>query len=73
VLTTHTHDDFEYPSLRDNIDTKSWIAYEQNPYQTHGIKSKKLNRHVHKSVGSQVMNLCTNKKSSWSTVEVVFL
>jgi hypothetical protein len=28
VITTHTHDDFEWPSLRHYVDTKSWLAYE---------------------------------------------
>jgi hypothetical protein len=35
VITTHMHNDFEYPSPRDYVDTKSWLAYEQNPYSTH--------------------------------------
>jgi hypothetical protein len=35
VIMTHTHDDFECLSPRDNVDTKSCLAYEQNPYSTH--------------------------------------
>jgi hypothetical protein len=35
VITTHTHDDFECLSLRDYVDTKFWLTYEQNPYSTH--------------------------------------
>jgi hypothetical protein len=35
VITTHTQDNFKYPSSRDYIDTKSWLAYEHNPYATH--------------------------------------
>jgi hypothetical protein len=31
VIMTHTHDDFECPSLRDYVDTKSRLAYEKNP------------------------------------------
>jgi hypothetical protein len=34
VFMTHTHDSFERPSPRDYVDTKSWLAYEQNPYST---------------------------------------
>jgi hypothetical protein len=32
------HDYFECPSLRDYLDTKSWQAYEQNPYSTHWVR-----------------------------------
>jgi hypothetical protein len=35
VITTHTHDDFECLNPRDFVDTKSWLAYERNPYSTH--------------------------------------
>jgi hypothetical protein len=28
VFMTHRHDDFEYLSPRDFVDTKSWLAYE---------------------------------------------
>jgi hypothetical protein len=31
VFTTHMLDDFECLSARDYVDTKSWLAYEQNP------------------------------------------
>jgi hypothetical protein len=34
VITTHMHNGFECLSLRDYVDTKSWLAYEQNPYST---------------------------------------
>jgi hypothetical protein len=33
VLATHMHDGFECPSPRDYVETKSGLAYEQNPYQ----------------------------------------
>jgi hypothetical protein len=42
VFTTHTHDGFESPSFRDYADTKSWLAYEQNPYSIHKIRFKKI-------------------------------
>jgi hypothetical protein len=32
------HDDFECPSPRDYVDTKSCLAYEQNPYSTHWVR-----------------------------------
>jgi hypothetical protein len=35
VFTIHMHDGFECMSPRDYIDTKSYLAYEQNPYSTH--------------------------------------
>jgi hypothetical protein len=35
VIMTHTHSDFECLSPRDYVDTKSWLAYEHNPYSTH--------------------------------------
>jgi hypothetical protein len=38
VIMTHTLDGFECPSSRDYVDTKSWLAYEQNPYSTHWVR-----------------------------------
>jgi hypothetical protein len=70
---THAHDGFKYLSPRDYVDTKSWLAYEQNPCSTYMIKSERLNRHALESVDSQVMNLRTDKKSSWSIIEVIFI
>jgi hypothetical protein len=35
VITTHVHDGFECPGPGDFLDTKSWLAYEQNTYSTH--------------------------------------
>jgi hypothetical protein len=35
VITSYTQDGFECPSPRDYVDSKSWLAYEQNPYSTH--------------------------------------
>jgi hypothetical protein len=35
VVTTHMHDGFKCLNLGDYVDTKSWLAYEQNPYSTH--------------------------------------
>jgi hypothetical protein len=39
VIMTHTHDDFECPSSKDYVDTKSWLAYEQNPYSARWVRS----------------------------------
>jgi hypothetical protein len=50
VLMTHIDNGFDRPSPRDYVGTKSGLAYEQNPYSTHGIRFKKLDRHVLKSV-----------------------
>jgi hypothetical protein len=38
VLMTHRHDDFEWLSPRDYVDTKSWLAYEQNPYLKNWVR-----------------------------------
>jgi hypothetical protein len=38
VFMTHTHDDFECPSLRDYVASKSRLAYEQNSYSTHWVR-----------------------------------
>jgi hypothetical protein len=57
VIMTHSYDGFKCSSLRDNVDTKSWLANEQKPYLTHKIRYESLNQHDLKSVGSQVMNL----------------
>jgi hypothetical protein len=70
---THPYDGFKCSSLRDNVDTKSWLANEQKPYLTHKIRYESLNQHDLKSVGSQVMNLRIDKKSSWWTIEVIFM
>jgi hypothetical protein len=32
------HDDFKCLSPRDYVDTKSWLAYEQNPCSTHWVR-----------------------------------
>jgi hypothetical protein len=34
VITTHTHENFECLSPKDYVDTKSLLAYEQNPFDT---------------------------------------
>jgi hypothetical protein len=39
VIMTHRHHDFECLSPRDYVDTKSWLAYEQNPYSTHWVRT----------------------------------
>jgi hypothetical protein len=59
---THTHGDFECLSIRDYVDTKSYLAYEQNPYPTHRIWYKKSNKYVLESISNQVMKLRTDKK-----------
>jgi hypothetical protein len=41
---THRHDDFECLSLRDYVDTKSSLPYEQNPYSTHWVRSGSCHR-----------------------------
>jgi hypothetical protein len=67
------HDDFECLSPRDYEDTMSWLAYEQNPYSTHGVRSKMLNRHVLESIGSQVMNLRVDEEISRTTIDVIYV
>jgi hypothetical protein len=39
VITTHAYNIFECASPRDYVDTKSWLAYEQNPYLTCWVRS----------------------------------
>jgi hypothetical protein len=43
---THSHDDIEHPSPRDYVDTKSWLAYERNPYSTQWIRSSSCHREM---------------------------
>jgi hypothetical protein len=43
---THTHDNFERLSPRDYVDTKSWLAYEQNPYSTHWVRLDSCHREL---------------------------
>jgi hypothetical protein len=59
---THMHNDFECLSPRYYVDTKSRLAYEQNPYSKHGVRSKTLDRHVLKSVVRQITNLHSDKR-----------
>jgi hypothetical protein len=44
VITTHTYDDFECLSPRDYVDTKFWLAYEQNPYSAYRVGSSSCHR-----------------------------
>jgi hypothetical protein len=46
VIMTHMHDDFGCLSPRDYVDTKSWLAYEQNPYSTHWVRSSSCHREM---------------------------
>jgi hypothetical protein len=39
VIMTHTYNVFECASPRGYVDTKSWLAYEQNPYSTCWVRS----------------------------------
>jgi hypothetical protein len=41
---THRHDCFECPSPRDYVDTKSWLAYEQNLYSIDWARSGSCHR-----------------------------
>jgi hypothetical protein len=38
VFMTHRHDCSKCSSPRDYVDTKSWLAYEQNPYSIHWVR-----------------------------------
>jgi hypothetical protein len=44
VFMTHRQDDFECPSSIDYIDTRSCLAYEQNSYSTHLVRSGSCHR-----------------------------
>jgi hypothetical protein len=44
VFTTHRHDDLECSSPRDYVDTKSRLAYEQNPYSINWVRSGSCHR-----------------------------
>jgi hypothetical protein len=51
---TNTHDSFECLSPRDYIDTKSWLAYEQNPYSIHWVRSGSCHRET--SLGYDILH-----------------
>jgi hypothetical protein len=38
LLSTHRHNSLKCQSPRDYVDTKSCLAYEQNPYLTHWVR-----------------------------------
>jgi hypothetical protein len=50
---THRHDGFECSNLSDYVDTKSWLAYEQNPYSTHWVTSSSRHREI--SLGYDIL------------------
>jgi hypothetical protein len=57
VITTHMHDDFKCLSPRDYIDTKSWLAYEKNPYSTSWGRSGSCHKEM--SVGYDILPVIT--------------
>jgi hypothetical protein len=57
VIMTHTHDDFKCPSPRNYAETKSWLAYEQNPYSTHWVRSIFCHRET--SLGYDILHVIT--------------
>jgi hypothetical protein len=63
VFTTHRHDDFECPSPRDYVDTKSCLAYEQNPYSTLWVRSGSCHRET--SLGYDIYLLSLGYKPTW--------
>jgi hypothetical protein len=54
---TPTQNAFKCPSPRDNVDTKSWLAYEQNPYSTHWVRSSSCHREM--SLGYDILHVIT--------------
>jgi hypothetical protein len=56
------HDDFECPSPRDYVDTKSWLAYEQNPYSTHWVRSGSCHREM--SLGYDILPAITRLQAN---------
>jgi hypothetical protein len=59
---THTHDDFECPSPRDYVDTKSWLAYEQNPCSTHWVRLGSCHRET--SLGYDILPAITRLQAN---------
>jgi hypothetical protein len=60
---THTHDNFEFLSQRDYIDTKSWLAYDQNSYSTHCVRSRSCHREM--SLGYDILLAITRLYIRW--------
>jgi hypothetical protein len=57
---THRHDGFECPSTIDYVDTKSCLAYGQNSYSTHWIRSCSYNWET--SLGNDIFLLSLGYK-----------
>jgi hypothetical protein len=62
VITTHRHDDFECPSPRNYVDTESWLAYEQNPYLIHWVRSGSC--HTKTSIGYDILSAITRLRAN---------
>jgi hypothetical protein len=54
---THMHDGLECLSPTDYVDTKSWLAYEQNSYSTHSVRSGSCHRET--SLGYDILTAMT--------------
>jgi hypothetical protein len=61
VIITHTQDDFECPSPRDYVDTKSCLAYEQNRYSTHWVMSGYCHRET--PLGYNILPAITQERA----------
>jgi hypothetical protein len=62
VIMTHSHDNFECLSPRDYVETKSWPAYEQNPYSTHWVRSGSCHRET--SLGYDILPAITQLQAN---------
>jgi hypothetical protein len=62
VIMTHTHNDFKCLSPRDYVDTMFWLAYQQNPYSTHGVRSSSWHREM--SLGYDILSVITRLRAN---------
>jgi hypothetical protein len=67
VITTHMHDDFEYSSPRDYVDTKSWLAYKQNSYSTHRVRSGSCHRETY--LGYDILLAITRLRDNTNIID----
>jgi hypothetical protein len=62
MITTHTHNNFEWLSPRDYIDTKSWLAYDQNPYSINWVRPGSCHREM--SLGCDILPAITRLRGN---------
>jgi hypothetical protein len=68
VITTDAHGNFECPNPGDNVAIKFWLAYEQNTYSTHWVRSGSYHREI--SLSYDICLLSLGYMPTWISVMI---